>query len=198
MRRGRKLRARPVDDVPGQTQPPRDVNAAGTSRHADHQAIRGPQVHLVKFDRGVEHARRGRSVSLQPVVVRGRQRQAAARAEFVKQGDGERRAFVRRRAGAQLINQHERSRRGRFQHRAHIEHVRGKRRKVRGNGLFVADIHQTRSTRGIRADSAATGMPDCAARAARPTVLSATVFPPVLGPLMTSTVSAFRDRRARA
>ncbi len=49
----------------------------------------------------------------------------------------------------------------------------------------------TRSKIPSRADCAATGMPDCAASTARPTVFSATVLPPVFGPLMTSTVSAF-------
>ena len=48
----------------------------------------------------------------------------------------------------------------------------------------------TRSKIGNSARSAATGMPDCAESAARPTVLSETVLPPVLGPLMTSTVSS--------
>ena len=39
---------------------------------------------------------------------------------------------------------------------------------------------------GSSARSAGIGMPDCAISASRPMVFSATVFPPVLGPLMTS------------
>ncbi len=48
----------------------------------------------------------------------------------------------------------------------------------------------TRSNSGNTARCAATGMPDCAASAAIPVVFSATVFPPVFGPLITSTRSS--------
>ena len=48
----------------------------------------------------------------------------------------------------------------------------------------------TRSKIGRMARCAATGIPACAASAATPTVLSATVLPPVFGPLITSTRSS--------
>ena len=48
----------------------------------------------------------------------------------------------------------------------------------------------TRSKSGNTALCAATGIPDCAASAAIPVVFSATVFPPVFGPLITSTRSS--------
>ncbi len=48
----------------------------------------------------------------------------------------------------------------------------------------------TRSKIPSRAACAATGIPDCAASTASPTVFNATVLPPVFGPLMTSTVSS--------
>ncbi len=75
-------------------------------------------------------------------MVRGRERQAAALAEFIEQGDGKRRALFRSCAGAQFIDQHERAWRGGFEHGAHVEHVRGKRGEIGGDGLFVADIHK--------------------------------------------------------
>ena len=63
--------ARAFDDSLGDSQPLRDGNTAGTARHAHHQTIGWLEVHIVKFDCGVHHARRCRSVSLQPVVMRG-------------------------------------------------------------------------------------------------------------------------------
>src|SRR5713226_2350822 len=48
----------------------------------------------------------------------------------------------------------------------------------------------TRSKSGSTARCAATGIPDCAERAASPVVFNATVFPPVFGPLMTSNRSS--------
>ena len=102
----------------------------------------GPQIDFVEFDCGVEDAGRRRGVRFQAVVMRGCKRQAAALAEFIEQGDGQRRAFFRSRARAQFIHQHERARRGGFEHGAHVEHVRGKRGEIGGDGLFVADIHQ--------------------------------------------------------
>ena len=88
--------------------------------------------------------------------MRGRERQAAALAEFIEQRDGKRRAFFRSRAGAQFIDQHERARRGGFEHGAHVEHVRGKCGEIGGDGLFVADIHKhaidERQARRFRGD----------------------------------------------
>ena len=58
---GRQQRARTFDDCPAKSEPLRDGYAARAARHADHQAICGPQVYVVKFDRGVHlgagHAR---------------------------------------------------------------------------------------------------------------------------------------------
>ena len=142
VRFGRKLRARPVDYLRGQAEAARDVDAARSAGHADHQAIRGPQIHFVEFDRRVQHARRGRGIRFQAVVVRGGERQAAALAEFIEQRDGQRRALFGRRARAQFIHEHERTRRGGFEHGAHVEHVRGKCGEIGGNRLLVADIHK--------------------------------------------------------
>jgi len=46
---GRECSARPVDHVGGQTQPPRDIDATRSARHADHQAVGGPQVYFVEL-----------------------------------------------------------------------------------------------------------------------------------------------------
>ena len=64
----------------------------------------------------------------------------AARAKFLEQRDGERRAFFRSRAGAHFVHENERAIGGDFQHGFQIEHVRGKRGEVGGDGLLVADI----------------------------------------------------------
>ena len=142
VRFGRKLRAGAVDHLRGQAQAARDVDAARSAGHADHQAIRRAQIYFVEFDGGVEDARRGRGVRFQAVVVRGRERQAAALAEFIEQGDGERRAFFGSRARAEFIDEHERARRGGFEHGAHVEHVRGKCGEIGGDRLLVADVHK--------------------------------------------------------
>ena len=156
VRLGRKLRARPVDHLRGQAEAARDVDAARSAGDADHQAIRRTQIHFVEFDRGVEDAGRRRGVRFQAVVVRGRERQAAALAEFIEQGDGKRRALFRSRARAQLIHEHERAGRGGFEHGAHVEHVRGKCGEIGGDGLLVANVHENaideRKARRLRGD----------------------------------------------
>ncbi len=156
VRLGRKLRARAVDHLGGQAEAARDVDAARSAGHADHQAIRRAQIHFVEFDGGVEDSGRRRGVGFQAVMVRGRKRQAAALAEFIEQRDGERRAFFGGRAGAQFIHEHERARSGGFEHGAHVEHVRGKRGEIGGDRLFVADVHEhaidERKARRLRGD----------------------------------------------
>ena len=115
----------------------------------------------------------------------------AARAKFFEQRDGERGAFLRRSARAHFVHQNQRAVGDDLEHGFQIQHVRRKCGKVRGDGLLVADIREHAvEDRASRRARAATGIPDCAESAARPTVFSATVLPPVFGPLMTSTVSS--------
>ena len=139
---GRKAGTRMIHHARGQPQPPRDFDSARCSRHADEQPVRRPQILLVEFHRGIHDSRRRRSVSLQPVVVRRRERQRAPRAKFFQQRDSQRRAFFRSRARAHFVHQNQRTLRRNFQHRFQIQHVRGKRRKIRGNGLLVANIRE--------------------------------------------------------
>ena len=119
-----------------------DGDAARAAGNADHEAIRRAQIHGVKFDGGVEDAGRGAGVSLQAIVMRGGKREAAARAKFFEQRDGECGAFFGRGAGAELVHEDERIFSGGFEHRAQIEHVRGKSREVGSDGLLVADVRE--------------------------------------------------------
>src|SRR5262249_56096086 len=100
------------------------------------------EIDVVKVDGGGHHPRRCRSVSFQPVVMRGGQHKTVFCTKFVEQSDGQRGAFFGRRSGSHFVDQNERLRRGGFQHAFQIQHVRGKSGKVRGNRLFVADIHE--------------------------------------------------------
>ena len=61
------------------------------------------------------------------------------------------------------------------------------RREVLGHALVVADDREALRDTGSRAPSrAGTWSPACAISASRPSVLSATVLPPALGPVITS------------
>ena len=91
-----------------QAQAPRDGDAARNARHADEQAIGGRRSFLVEFHRGVEDAGRRRGVGFQAIVMRGGERQAAARAEFIEERDGQRGAFFGRGARAHFVDEHER------------------------------------------------------------------------------------------
>ncbi len=70
----------------------------------------------------------------------GRQHQAASRAEFFEQRYRQRCALLGSSARAHFVQQHQRTRREYSQNRFEIQHVRRKCRKVRGDGLFIADI----------------------------------------------------------
>ena len=78
------------------------------------------------------------------------------------------------------------SARRRVRDEINIGDVSGERREVLLDGLVVADVGQHRVEQRQSARSAGTGIPDCAISASSPTVFRATVLPPVLGPVMTS------------
>ncbi len=131
-----------LDDLFCKSQALRDGNAAGTARQADHEAIGGPQIHVVKFNSGIDDARSRRGVGLKPVVMRSREHNAIPGAKFVEQGHGQRRAFFRGRPGSHFVHERERFGRRRIEHTFQIQHVRGKRGKIRSNRLFVADVYE--------------------------------------------------------
>ena len=87
----------------------RDGDAARSARHAHAQPVGGRQALLIELHRRVQHARRCRSIRLQPVVVRGGQDQAASPAKLVEQRHRQRRALFRRRPRAHLVQQHQRT-----------------------------------------------------------------------------------------
>src|SRR5580704_16254054 len=131
-----------LDNPRRQSQPLRNRDAARPSWHANHQPVRRPQVHFIKFHRCVYDPWRLRSVGLQPVMVRRRQHDAIFLAKLFQQRHRERRALFRRRARSHFVHQHQRHRRSLRQHRFQVQHVRRKRRKVRRDRLLVANIHQ--------------------------------------------------------
>src|SRR5712692_240816 len=174
----------------GQAEAPGDFDAAREARHADEQPVGGPQVGLVEFYRGVEHAWRRRGVCLQRswcVVASVRQRRlrnssrsATASAEpssgAVPVPISSASTSECSVAASSIL----------FRFSMCDENVERSAAMDCSSPISTS----TRSNSGSSARSAATGMPDCAASAASPTVLSATVLPPVLGPLITSTVSS--------
>ena len=133
------------------------------------------------------HAGRRRRVGLQRLVVRGRNHDRAARAEVIDDGDAERAAFERIGAGAELVEQHERRQRERAIHARDVGDVPRERAEVRRDRLLVADVGEDRRNTGSRASAAGTNRPACAISADSPAVFSATVLPPVFGPVISST-----------
>ena len=118
-------------------------------------------------------------------------------AEVIHDGDAEAAAFGRIGPGADLVEQDERRR---LQIPGHLDDRREMGREGREvfcDGLLVADVGEDPAEHGKRLPaSAGTWRPLWAMRARRPRVLTATVFPPVLGPLITST--GVRESRAQA
>ena len=122
-------------------------------------------------------------------MVRGCERQRAPRAKFLEQRDSKRGTFFRRRAGAHFVDENQRALGGHLEHRFQIQHVRGKRREVRRDGLLVADIRQHMVENRQFGAFGRHGNRGLRRKRGEPVVLSATVLPPVFGPLMTITVS---------
>ena len=120
----------------------RDVERAGFSRQPAQQPVSGLESQLVELHGRVERFRRFRGVGLQARVVRGHQRHGAALAKVLENGHGQRRAFVRLRAGPQLIHQHHVLFARHLRHPLNVLDVRRKRAQVGFDGLLVADIRQ--------------------------------------------------------
>ena len=145
----------------------------------------------IEPERRAHDARRRRRVGLQRVVVRRADHERAARAEVLDDRDAERAALRSDRCPR-------RSRRaapapGRCRlaiHRRDVRDVPRERAEARRNRLLVADVGEHRSEDRQRRSRVARGTcsPACAISASSPAVLSATVLPPVFGPVMSSAV----------
>ena len=72
-----------------------------------------------------------------------------------------------------------------FEHARDVAHVRCKRRQVRRERLMVADVCKHRSIKRNARGFRGTEMPDSAASANSPVVLSTTVLPPAFAPEIT-------------
>ena len=170
-------------------QPRGDLDGQAAPRRAVHQTIGRRERLRIEAERRAVDALRRRGVRLQRVVVRRGDEVRAARAEVIDDGGAERAAFDRIGAGADFVQQHER-----------------RQRQVRGpstttfvmcaeNVLRLAEIDCS-SPMSAKSDlktgsfdpgAAGTCSPACAIAAKSPAVFSATVLPPVFGPVMTST-----------
>ena len=121
--------------------------------------------------------------------MRGADHERAARAEVIDDRDAERAAFDRIGARADLVEQHERRALQVAIHRRDVRDVPRERAQARGNRLLVADVGEDRpEDRQRRPGSAGMCSPACAISASSPAVLSATVLPPVFGPVISSAV----------
>jgi hypothetical protein len=83
------------------------VSALRAPRQADAQLVGRAERLDIKLHRGVAHARRVVGIELEVAVVRRGKGGDAAVAQIVQQRHGQRRAFLRVGAGAQLIEQHQ-------------------------------------------------------------------------------------------
>ena len=185
---GADAAARVVDDLLRQAQPLRNGKGIGLAGNADEQVVRRAQGVHVKLTRGVHDAGLRGSVDLELRIVRRGRDKRAALAPALDDGDGQRRALGRVRAGAEFVEQ---------QQRPVIA------RPCRTRTMFVmcaenvdSDCSMLCSSPMSAMISSNTGMvlpsahgicrPHCVIAASRPMVLSVTVLPPVFGPVMTS------------
>ena len=123
----------------------------------------------------------------------------APRAKFFEQRDGERRAFFGRRAGAHFVHENQRAVRRRL--RAWISNSACAPKTWRGRRRWTARRRYRRGRdrrSAIRRARRPRELRTARERAARPTVFSATVLPPVFGPLITITVSDAAERERTA
>ena len=170
--------------------------------HAHDDAVGRRQRHRVELDGGVDDARRGVGEELELAVVGRRHRQGAAVEQVLEEGAREGGAFGRVGAGGELVEEDERRRAGALEQLDDVAHVAAERRERLLDALLVADVGEDLFEDGqAAAGPAGTGSPACAIRQSRPTVLSATVLPPVLGPVIRRTrcvaADAQRDRHRR-
>ena len=116
---------------------------------------------------------------------------APALAEVLDDRHAERAAFVRVRAGAHSSSS---TSAGTLQlaiHRRDVRDVPRERAEARRDRLLVADVGEDRRKTGsVEPGPAGTCSPACAIRASSPAVLSATVLPPVFGPVISSARAA--------
>ena len=117
----------------------------------------------------------------------GGEREGAARAEGVEHHDAKRAAFFRIGGAAQLVDQHQRIAASPLPASiADRQDVRGERAEAFLQRLMVADVGQHLVEQRKLGFRAGTGNPAWVINASSPTVLSATVLPPVLGPLISN------------
>ena len=135
-------RTRVIDDVFREAEAIGDSDAAGAARHTNHQAIGRAEINVVEFDGRIDDARCGGGVGLQAIVMCGGEDKAMLFPEFVEERDSKCRTFLGSRASSHLVGEDERIGSGLIEHGFEIEHVSGKGGKIRGNGLFVADINE--------------------------------------------------------
>ena len=175
------------DDARVQAQPLGGLDAGRRAGNAEPQLIVGHEGDLVHAGRGVEHAGRVGGVDLERGVVSGDERPRARREKVAGNGHGQRRAFFGIGGGAELVEQHQ---------RACIGQMRERRSRLvmcaeKVESAASMDCASPMSARnavktGKLAAVAGMGRPACAIMASRAVVLSVTVLPPVLGPLMMS------------
>ncbi len=111
---------------------------------------------------------------------------AAHAAEVFGDSDGQRRAFFGIGRRPEFVEQHQRLRRGGARDEIDVGDMRRKRGEILLDGLVVADVGEHRVEYRQLGAVGRNRIPDCAISASSPTVFSATVFPPVFGPVMIS------------
>ncbi len=134
----RRLRLLHDDRVHPQT--PRDGQRVGTAGQTDAQFVGRAQRLDVELDRRVAHTRCVVSIELEIAVVRRRKGRDAAIAQVIQQRHGQRRAFLRIGARAQLVEQHQALRVGLLQDVDDVGHVAGEGAEALLDALLVADV----------------------------------------------------------
>ena len=178
-----------VDDIGRQPEPVGDLERQAAARRAVVQPVGRRERLGIEPESRRHHALGRRRVRLQRVVVRRRDHHRAAAAEVIDDRHRERAAFDGIGAGARLVEQHQRRQRERLVHRDDVGDVRRERAQARGDRLLVADVGEDACGTPASASRRPPGSADpaCAISDSSPAVLSATVLPPVFGPVMTST-----------
>ena len=129
-----------LDEKVRQAQLAGNFKGVGLARHADGEAVGGPERLHVELHGGVFHPRRGEGEGLELAVMRGGQRGHLHRKQMFENGHGQRRALGGVGARAQFVKQRQRLGRHRLQNGDDVGHVRGKGGERLLDGLLVADV----------------------------------------------------------
>ena len=131
---------RAQDDAVGEAEALRDRERVARARDADEQAVRRTQALDVELDAGILDAVPRVRERLELGIMRRRDRRRANREQALEDGHGERRALLRVRAGAELVDEHEVFGARFREDRDDMRHVRGKCGKALLDALLVADV----------------------------------------------------------